>query len=102
MTANEELKGVKGGNCNVTASQRPEAVYYNKSTKAYYCKSCADEINWPGGRADTMRLYGTPLLCELDDANVFELRLMEFGPCIYYVKTDKPRHDWQRRKKGRS
>ena len=60
------LKGAKGGNCNVTACQKPGAMYYNKSTQKYYCKECADEINWPGGRADTMALYGTPLLCELE------------------------------------
>ena len=59
------LKGVKGGNCNVTSCQLPGAVYYNKSTMKHYCKPCADEINWPGGRTDTFKLYGTPLLCEL-------------------------------------
>jgi hypothetical protein len=61
------LKGIKGGNCNLTACQKPVALYYNKSTEKYYCKACADEINWPGGRAETFRLYGTKLLCELDD-----------------------------------
>jgi len=62
-----ELKGVKGGNCNVSACQQPSATYYNKSTMKYYCKSCAAKINWPGGRADCMKLYGTPLLCEPDE-----------------------------------
>jgi len=41
-------------------------MWFNKSTKAYYCEDCAREINWPGGRADTMRLYGVPLLCEVE------------------------------------
>ena len=61
------LKGVKGGRCNVTACQRPGAVYFNKSTLKYYCATCAEDINWSGGRADTLVLYGTELLCELEE-----------------------------------
>ena len=64
IAAKLAIKGVHGGNCNMTSCQKPPAMYYNKSTTMYYCKACADEINWPGGRADTQRLYGTPLLCE--------------------------------------
>jgi len=60
-------KGKKGGRCNVTACQQPGAWYFNKCTRAYYCADCAIEINWPGGRADVMELYGVPLLCELDE-----------------------------------
>lgn len=63
---NHPDKGWKGGRCNVTSCQKPGAEYFNKSTRSYYCKSCADAINWPCGRADTIALYGTPLLCELD------------------------------------
>lgn len=63
-------KGIKGGSCNVTACQKPGAYYFNKSTEKYYCKECADEINWPGGWKDTKALYGTNLLCELDPPNV--------------------------------
>ena len=59
-------KGKKGGHCNVTACQAPEAYYYNKSTQKYYCAYCAEQINWIGGRKDTMELFGVPLLCELD------------------------------------
>lgn len=66
---NHPDKGKKGGRCNVTACQQPGAWYFNKSTRAYYCQDCAREINWPGGRADTMKLYGVPLLCELEDDN---------------------------------
>lgn len=61
---NKPDKGLKGGSCNVTRCQKPEAWVYNKSTKAYYCKSCASDINWEGGRAETMELFGVPLLCE--------------------------------------
>lgn len=63
---NKPDKGLKNGSCNRTACQRPNAIYFNKSTRAYYCEDCAREINWLGGRADTQRLYGTPLLCEID------------------------------------
>jgi len=66
MSKLHESKGKKSGRCNVTACQKPGANYFNKSTRAYYCEDCAQEINWPGGRADCMELYGTPLLCELD------------------------------------
>lgn len=63
-------KGLKGGLCNVTACQKPDsAFYFNKSTEAYYCESCAKKINWPGGHANTMALYGTPLLCEFEPAD---------------------------------
>lgn len=59
-------KGEKGGECNITRCSNTHAHYFNKSTEAYYCQLCAKEINWPGGRADTFRFYGTPLLCEHD------------------------------------
>ncbi len=63
----DEPKGKKGGKCNVTACQKPGANYYNKSTQKYYCADCAEEINWIGGRRDTMELYGVPLLCEIEE-----------------------------------
>ena len=39
------LKGIKGGNCNVTACQKLGATWYNSATNAYYCPYCAHEIN---------------------------------------------------------
>ena len=39
-----ELKGVEGGNCNRTACQQPGAVWYNSSTRKYYCRNCAITI----------------------------------------------------------
>lgn len=45
-----ELKGVRGGNCNITACQRPGAWFRNTGvrrhdgTHAYYCHYCAHDI----------------------------------------------------------
>ncbi len=59
-------KGVKGGDCNVTQCQEPDsAVYFNKSTRKYYCQHCAYEIN-KANRRDCLELYGVPDLCELE------------------------------------
>lgn len=40
-----EHKGQKGLNCNRMCCQRPNAVYFNHSTRAYYCRPCAEDIN---------------------------------------------------------
>ena len=40
-----ESKGKFGGDCNVTQCQKPGACCYNHAMRAYYCKSCAEEIN---------------------------------------------------------
>lgn len=59
-------KGVKGGDCNVTQCQEPDsAVYFNKSTRKYYCQHCAYEIN-KANRRDCLELYGVLDLCELE------------------------------------
>jgi hypothetical protein len=65
---NKPDKGEKNGSCNITRCQRPGATFYNKGMSRWYCPSCAREINWPGGRAQTMELYGVPLLCEDDSS----------------------------------
>lgn len=44
MPSKEELKGAEGGNCNRTACQQPGAVWYNESTRLYYCRNCAIDI----------------------------------------------------------
>jgi len=36
-----KLKGIEGGNCNRTACQEPHAVWFNESTRAWYCLNCA-------------------------------------------------------------
>lgn len=67
---NKADKGLRNGSCNRTACQAPGAIYLNKGNKAYYCKPCADKINYPGGRADTLALFGTALLCEADEKDL--------------------------------
>ena len=43
-----ELKadnGEKNGSCNRTACQKPNAIFYNHSTRKYYCPDCASMLN---------------------------------------------------------
>jgi hypothetical protein len=54
------LKGVYGGLCNREACQKPGAVFYNSSTRAYYCPECAAKINYWSRRDDGIDL------CTLD------------------------------------
>lgn len=64
---NHPDKGKKGGRCNVTTCQAPGAWWYNKSTRAYYCRSCAIRINsYPLTRAGSLRLFGVADLLEYE------------------------------------
>jgi hypothetical protein len=67
VNQNKPDKGLKNGSCNITACQKPGATFKNRGNQKYYCSDCAREINWPGGRNDTFKLYGTYLLCEHED-----------------------------------
>jgi hypothetical protein len=49
-------KGKPGGSCNRVACQASGAVYYNRSTRRYYCPECAARINAGG-----VGLDGSPL-----------------------------------------
>ena len=51
------MKGQYNGICNRTACSNTSAVFYNYSTKMYYCPSCAKLIN-DANHVDAMRLYG--------------------------------------------
>lgn len=53
-------KGIFKGNCNRTACQKPNAVYFNYSTRLYYCASCAYTLN-SANRPDANRLFGHEL-----------------------------------------
>lgn len=51
-------KGLYDGNCNRTACQRPirGANWFNLSTRAYYCQSCALMLNRESGHYDGIRV----------------------------------------------
>jgi len=55
-------KGHKGENCNRSACQAPGAYWYNHSTRAYYCKTCADLINSSCQHDQYVKDLGHPLL----------------------------------------
>lgn len=38
-------KGKRGGLCNRSACLAPGAMWFNTSTRAYYCRGCAHSIN---------------------------------------------------------
>ena len=40
-----KLKGVRGGNCNITRCQKPGAFAWSMNNHAYYCDSCANMLN---------------------------------------------------------
>lgn len=56
-------KGEFLGSCNRSACLRPGANWYNHSTRKYYCRNCAHELNYdPFNRRDAMEIFGH-LLC---------------------------------------
>jgi hypothetical protein len=59
-------KGHYGGSCNITRCQRPDsAFWYNHSTRAYYCRSCAHDLNYDHfNRKDAMEMWGHFLCTE--------------------------------------
>lgn len=58
-----EGKGEKGKLCNRTACQAPGAYWFNHSTRAFYCGTCADMINAVNTPDDSyVRDLGHPLL----------------------------------------
>lgn len=65
-TPDPRLKGVRYGNCNRTACQRPGANGWHTGTHAWYCPDCTYEINRVN-RVDALRLYGIPVLIVVPD-----------------------------------
>ncbi len=51
LAKTNDRKGKKGGDCNVTQCQKPDASSYNTAMRAYYCESCAQDI-WLAGQRD--------------------------------------------------
>lgn len=70
---NKSDKGEFGGSCNRFACQKPHAVWYNHSTRMYYCTMCARMIN-EANRTDAQRMFGHELctyeLYDRDKINV--------------------------------
>lgn len=54
------MKGDYNAECNRTACSSRRAVWYNHSTRRYYCTACARIINEANER-DAQRLYGHSL-----------------------------------------
>ena len=53
-------KGMQGGECNRTACHNPDAQWFNRSTRAYYCGECAMKLNH-ANPVDALRLFNGPL-----------------------------------------
>jgi hypothetical protein len=54
------MKGDYNDICNRTICSNTEAVYYNYSTRKYYCPVCAFYIN-QANSADAKRMFGHEL-----------------------------------------
>lgn len=62
------MKGVYNQECNITSCQKPNsAVWFNHSTRKYYCSSCARRLNEDVFNArDAKEMFGHSL-CTLED-----------------------------------
>lgn len=61
----DKAKGHYNGLCNRTDCQSPvHVVYFNHSTRKYYCPSCAHLIN-DANHFDSLEMFGHDL-CTLD------------------------------------
>lgn len=67
------MKGEFKQECNRTACSNADAVFYNHSTRKYYCGTCATLIN-KVNRADAMRMFGHDL-CILEDGQEYTATL---------------------------
>ena len=62
------MKGEYKQECNITSCQKPNsAVWFNHSTRKYYCPSCARRLNSdPFNARDAKEMFGH-LLCTLEN-----------------------------------
>lgn len=70
---NKSDKGQLNGSCNRTACQAPHALWFNTSTRAYYCAQCADDIT-----RFTRRVDGFDI-CFQSTGDVTDDAKMKFG-----------------------
>jgi len=61
------MKGNYKEECNITSCQKPNsAVWFNHSTRKYYCKDCAKRLNDDYfNKIDAQRMFGHDL-CTLE------------------------------------
>lgn len=59
-------KGLWGGRCNRGSCLKPNAVFFNRSTRAFYCFKCARLLN-DVNRKEAEALYGGLLCVEYVD-----------------------------------
>jgi uncharacterized protein YecA (UPF0149 family) len=86
-----ELKGKLNGNCNRRDCQKPEALYYNHSTRLYYCESCANLLNRVN-RDWSIYSFGHDLctLSELVTQELSEVTMLDSGkPWENYIQYTK-------------
>lgn len=57
------MKGEYNQECNITSCQKPNsAVWFNHSTRKYYCPSCARRLNIdPFNARDAQAMFGHTL-----------------------------------------
>lgn len=75
-SAPNDVKGQFRGRCNVTACQKPGADYWNLSTRAWYCRDCADKINYNPAEIVCIPHYQLPMHGGLPKADLRTLAFM--------------------------
>lgn len=67
-------KGLLGGACNRSACLSVPALFYNHSTRKYYCTYCALELNRVN--RDAIELFGHDLCLMVDD--ISEIKMADY------------------------
>lgn len=57
------MKGDYKDTCNITRCDKDNAIYYNHSTRMYYCEHCANRLNMDKFNSkEALQLFGHDLL----------------------------------------
>lgn len=71
-------KGERGGSCNRSACQQPGAIWFNHSTRKYYCEPCAHWLNTDRfNHADAHRIWGHDLCTLVTDSALRARAILE-------------------------
>lgn len=63
------IKGVKDGVCNIETCDNKPAVYYNFSTRRWYCQECAIKLN-VANMDDALNMFGHELCIHKDKLGI--------------------------------